>query len=80
MQRRYGTTAKTMQGSFGDNFRAACDGAGGGNGLSHGIPRPALTGSLADVPRGCMVTLSSVSGEVHPELGSLLRAARTCRA
>ncbi len=37
----------------------------------------ALTGSLADVPRGCMVTLSSVSGEVHPELGSLLRAART---
>ena len=36
----------------------------------------ALTGSLADVPRGCMVTLSGIGGEAHPELGSLLRAAR----
>jgi AcrR family transcriptional regulator len=37
----------------------------------------ALTGSLADIPRGCMVTLSSVGSEGHSELGALVKAART---
>lgn len=36
----------------------------------------ALTGSLADVPLGCMVTLSSVGGEGHVELGELVRSER----
>ena len=36
----------------------------------------ALTGSLADAPRGCMVILSYVDGDGHPELGRLLRTAR----
>ncbi|BBK42586.1 TetR family transcriptional regulator [Allostella vacuolata] len=36
----------------------------------------ALSGSLEDIPRGCMVTLSSVGSEGHPELGDLVRSAR----
>lgn len=36
----------------------------------------ALTGSLADHPLGCMVTLSSVGSEGHCELGKLVQAAR----
>ncbi|MDX3928322.1 MAG: TetR/AcrR family transcriptional regulator [Shinella sp.] len=36
----------------------------------------ALTGCLADIPRGCMVALSSVGGEGHAELGELVQAAR----
>jgi AcrR family transcriptional regulator len=36
----------------------------------------ALTGCVADIPRGCMVALSSVGGEGHAELGALLRSAR----
>lgn len=36
----------------------------------------ALTGSLCDVPRGCMVTLSSVGDEGHVELGELVRSER----
>lgn len=36
----------------------------------------ALTGALHDNPPGCMVTLSSVSGDEHPELCQLLRSAR----
>jgi AcrR family transcriptional regulator len=36
----------------------------------------ALSGALADIPRGCMVTLSSVGNEGHAELGELVRAAR----
>jgi AcrR family transcriptional regulator len=36
----------------------------------------ALTGCLADMPRGCMVTLSSVGSEGHEELGNLVRSAR----
>jgi AcrR family transcriptional regulator len=36
----------------------------------------ALTGELADIPRGCMVALSSVGNEGHAELGELVRAAR----
>lgn len=36
----------------------------------------ALTGSLEDVPLGCMVTLSSVGSEGHSELGELVRSAR----
>jgi len=37
----------------------------------------ALTGDLADIPRGCMVTLSSVGSEGHPELGELVKSARS---
>ena len=36
----------------------------------------ALTGSLGDIPRGCMVTLSSVGSEGHAELGELVRSQR----
>jgi AcrR family transcriptional regulator len=36
----------------------------------------ALSGSLADMPNGCMVTLSSVGGEGFPALGERVRAAR----
>lgn len=36
----------------------------------------ALTGCIADTPRGCMVTLSSVGSEGHPDLGRLVREAR----
>lgn len=36
----------------------------------------ALTGGIADMPRGCMVTLSSVDSEGHAELGALVRSAR----
>lgn len=36
----------------------------------------ALTGSLADNPLGCMVTLSSVGGEGRSDLGDLVRSAR----
>ena len=36
----------------------------------------ALTGYVADLPRGCMVTLSSVGSEGHAELGELVRKAR----
>lgn len=35
-----------------------------------------LTGSLCDMPRGCMVTLSTVGDEGHAELGEVVRAAR----
>lgn len=36
----------------------------------------ALTGSLCDMPRGCMVTLSMVGDESHAVLGERVRAAR----
>ncbi|WP_454715603.1 TetR/AcrR family transcriptional regulator [Caulobacter segnis] len=36
----------------------------------------ALTGSLCDMPRGCMVTLSMVGDEGHASLGEVVRAAR----
>lgn len=36
----------------------------------------ALTGYVADIPCGCMVTLSAVGSEGHPELGNLVRTAR----
>ena len=36
----------------------------------------ALTGGVADMPRGCMVTLSQVGSEGHEALGDLIRAAR----
>jgi AcrR family transcriptional regulator len=36
----------------------------------------ALTGCVADLPRGCMVTLSSVGSEGHAELGVIVRNAR----
>jgi len=35
-----------------------------------------LTGSVADIPRGCMVALSSVGSEGHEKLGELVRSAR----
>jgi AcrR family transcriptional regulator len=36
----------------------------------------ALTGSLCDIPRGCMVALSSVGRKGHSELGELVRSTR----
>jgi len=36
----------------------------------------ALTGCLADMPTGCMVTLSAVGSEGNAELGTLVRSAR----
>lgn len=36
----------------------------------------ALTGSVCDIPLGCMVTLSSVGSEGHADLGALVRSAR----
>lgn len=36
----------------------------------------ALTGCLADIPRGCMVTLSSVGAEGHAELGNIVKRER----
>lgn len=36
----------------------------------------ALTGSLCDIPTGCMVTLSPVASEGHIELGELVKASR----
>src|SRR3954465_8975939 len=36
----------------------------------------ALTGAVADIPRGCMVTLSSVGSEGHAGLGDLAQSAR----
>jgi AcrR family transcriptional regulator len=36
----------------------------------------ALSGSLCDIPRGCMVALSSVDSEGYAELGRLVRSAR----
>ena len=36
----------------------------------------ALTGCVADIPRGCMVTLSQVGSEGHEALGEIVRAAR----
>lgn len=36
----------------------------------------ALTGCVADIPHGCMVTLSSVGSEGHAQLGELVRTAR----
>lgn len=36
----------------------------------------ALTGGVADIPRGCMVALSQVGSEGHEALGNLVRAAR----
>lgn len=36
----------------------------------------ALTEQPADIPRGCMLTLSAVGSEGHPQLGELVRSAR----
>jgi len=36
----------------------------------------ALTGCIADKPRGCMATLSSVGSEGHTDLGEIVKAAR----
>jgi AcrR family transcriptional regulator len=70
--RHYG---ENYEGLVWDRFRAAATARDAANAYLMDSAA-ALTGSVADVPRGCMVTLSSVSGEAHPELGNLLRAAR----
>lgn len=36
----------------------------------------ALTGCVADIPRGCMVTLSAVGSQGHPELTALVKSSR----
>ncbi|WP_185984511.1 TetR/AcrR family transcriptional regulator [Aureimonas mangrovi] len=36
----------------------------------------ALTGEAAEIPRGCMMTLSAVGNEGHEELGTLVRSGR----
>ncbi len=36
----------------------------------------ALSGTLQDIPRGCMVVLSSVGGDGQEQIGDLVRAAR----
>lgn len=36
----------------------------------------AMTGSDCDLPRGCMVTLGTVGGDEHAELGGLMRTTR----
>lgn len=36
----------------------------------------ALTGCVADIPRGCMVTLSAAGSEGHPELGDMVTKLR----
>src|SRR5580693_8681575 len=69
--RHYG---ETYEGFVWDNFRAAVTARDAA--MAYLMDSAAaLTGSLADAPRGCM-TVSSVGSEAHPELGGLLRAAR----
>ena len=66
--------AENYEGLVWDNFRAAATARDAA--MAYLMDSAAaLTGSFADVPRGCMVTLSSVDGEA-PELALLLRAAR----
>jgi AcrR family transcriptional regulator len=66
---------ETYEGFVWDNFRAAVTAREAA--MAYLMDSAAaLTGSLADVPRGCMATLSSIVGETHPQLGSLLLAAR----
>ena len=66
---------ETYEGFVWDNFRAAVTAREAA--MAYLMDSAAaLTGSLADVPRGCMATLSSIVGEAHPQLGSLLLAAR----
>src|SRR3984957_1525031 len=70
--RHYG---QTYEGFVWDNFRAAVTARDAA--MAYLMDSAAaLTGSLADVPRGCMATLSSIVGEAHPQLGSLLPPAR----
>ena len=70
--RHYG---ENYEGFVWDKFRAAATARDAANAYLMDSAA-ALTGSLADVPRGCITTLSFVGGEAHPELGRLLRAAR----
>ena len=65
---------ENYEGLVWDNFRAAATARDAAKAYLMDSAA-ALTGSLADAPRGCMATLSSV-GEAHPQLGSLLLAAR----
>ncbi|TCL72080.1 TetR family transcriptional regulator [Rhizobium sp. BK251] len=68
---------------YGDNYQAMV----WGRFFSAGTAREAvesflldsaatLTGCVVDIPRGCMVTLSSVGSEGHSELGELVRIGR----
>jgi AcrR family transcriptional regulator len=67
------------QRSYGDlvwsNF-AAADGARDAVRALLTDSAAALTGGVVDIPLGCMVTLSAVGSEGHPQLGDLVRAAR----
>jgi AcrR family transcriptional regulator len=70
--RHYG---ETYEGLVWNNFRAAATARNAA--MAYLMDSAAaLTGSLADEPRGCMVTLSTLGSEAHSELGSLLKAAR----
>jgi AcrR family transcriptional regulator len=66
---------ENYEGLVWDNFRAAATARDAATAYLMDSAA-ALTGSLADAPRGCMATLSSIVGEAHPQLGSLLLAAR----
>src|ERR1700730_11924963 len=70
--RHYG---ETYEGVFWNNFGAAATARKAATAYLMDSAA-ALTGSLADVPRGCMVTLSTLGSEAESELGGLLHAAR----
>lgn len=58
-----------------DRFFAAPTAREAVSGLLHDSAA-ALSGELADIPRGCMVTLSAVGSEGNEQLGELVRKAR----
>ncbi len=58
-----------------DKFFAAPTAREAVSGLLHDSAA-ALSGEVADIPRGCMVTLSAVGSEGKEELGALVRKAR----
>lgn len=66
---------ENYEGLVWDNFRAAATARDAAKAYLMDSAA-ALTGAIADTPRGCMATLSSIVGEAHPQLGSLLLAVR----
>jgi len=58
-----------------DKFHAAATAREAASGLLYDSAA-ALTGAVADIPRGCMVTLSSVGSEGHSTLGELVKTSR----
>ena len=66
---------ETYQGLVWDNFNAAATAREAVQAYL-ADSAAALTGCIADVPRGCMVALSSLAGDAHPELDHLVRSAR----